>query len=212
MKSHIVHMLQAQCQVHHLVQLFVIDAEFVLGQAGGDAGVRVRADVRIDAQGHGGHLPHLARQGVDDLQLGRGLHVETGNAGLQREADLLVALAHTCEDDALRGEARVQRRLHLATAHTVGAEAPRSDLRENTGVVIRLDRIVHPEVRIAVQLLPHEVKRAAQQGQVVIVERGPQARKAFYREITLQHYLNRHLLKERRARALSSPFTRKEML
>ena len=37
-------------------------------------------------------------------------------------------------------------------------------------------------------------------------------RKTLYREITLQHYLNRHLLKERRARALSSPFTRKEIL
>ena len=71
---------------------------------------------------------------------------------------------------------------------------------------------MHPELRVAVQLRLHKVKRAAQQRQVVIVERGPQASKTFYREITLQHYLNRHLLKERRARALSSPFTRKEML
>ena len=212
MKPAILHVWQAQGQVHHLVELLVIDAKLVLRQAGRDPGVRVGPDVGVDAQAHRRHLPHPGGQFVEDLQLGRGLGVETRDPGAQRQADLLVALAHAGIDDALRRETGLQGSADLPTAHTVGAESARGDLREDARVEVRLDGIVHPEGRIAVQLRLHGVQRTTQKRQVVVVERRPQAPEALYREITLQHYSNRHLLKERRARALSSPFTRKEML
>ena len=212
MEPAILHVRQALRQVQHIVHLLVIDAELVLREAGGDAGMRVRPDIRVDAQAHRGHAAHLPRQFVDDLQLGRGFDVEAGDAGLQGEADLRIALAHAGIDDALRGEARLQRGADLAAAHAVGPEPAGSDLREDARIAVGLDRIVHPERGIAVQLRLDRVQRATQQRQVIIIERCPQAAEAVHREIALQHYSNRHLLKERRARALSSPRTRKEML
>ena len=212
MQAAVADVRQAQRQVHDLVELLVVDAELVLRQAGGDAGVRVRSDVGIDAQAHGRHDAHFARQGVDHLQLGRRLDVEAGDAGLQGDADLRVALADAREHDALRGEPRRQGGEHFAAAHAVGAEAPRRDLRQDPRVVVGLDGVVHAEVRVAVELGLHRIQRPPQQRQVVIVERRPHRGETLNREFALQHYSNRHLLKERRARALSSPFTRKEML
>ena len=164
MQPAVLHMAQGESQVHHAVHLLVVDAELVLRQARGDARVGVRPDIRVDAQAHGRHDPHLARQGVDHLQFRGRLHVEAGDARLQAEPDLVVALPHAGKHDALRREAGIQRGADFPAAHAVGAESARGNLRQDARIVVRLDGIVHPEVRIAVQLRLHRIEGAAQQG------------------------------------------------
>jgi hypothetical protein len=101
------------------------DAELVLGLAGGDLGVTAGRDVRIDPEGHLGLHAQFGGDLGDQVQLGLGLDIDLGDAGLQGELDLATGLADAGEDDALAGDAGGQGAAHLALGH-VSAPAPRS--------------------------------------------------------------------------------------
>ena len=212
MQPAIAHVRQAQREIHHLVHLLVVDPELILGQARGNPGVGMCPDVWIDAQAYRRHAAQLARDLVDDLELRGGLHVETRDALLQGITNLRIALAHAGENNTLRREAGRDRSPYFSPAHAIGPEPARSDLRKNARIEIGLDRIVHAVRGITVQLTLHHIQRTPQQRQVVEIERRGNIPEPLYGEIAFQHHSNRPLLKERRARALSSPRTRKEML
>ena len=67
---------QLQRQTQHILHLLVVDAELVLGEAGGYVGMRVCSDVGVDTQAYGGLLSCRGRKFADDFQLRRGFDVE----------------------------------------------------------------------------------------------------------------------------------------
>ena len=59
------------------------DAEFVLGQAGGDVGMGMCPDVGIDAEADTSNTILKGCQFIDDLQFGDTLYIEAPDTGLQ---------------------------------------------------------------------------------------------------------------------------------
>ena len=129
-----------------------------------------RVCVRVHAKAHGGNHALGFGQGVDDAQLGCGFYVEAADAGFQTQEDFPIGLSYTCEDDVLCAEARVQRRLHLAAAYAVGAEAGRGNLLQQFGVMVGFHGIVHLPRGLVFQLRLDGVQRFLQEGYVVVIE------------------------------------------
>ena len=186
MHPHQLHVPQRGQQGHHRVQVGQVDAEFVLVKPRGDVVVRVGVHVGVEAQGHPRRAVLAGGQRVDDLQLGHGLHVEAENVVVQRQVDFPVGLAHPGKDDALRRDARVDGRLYLAAAHAVGPEAGPPHLAQDGRVHVRLQRVMHAEVRLA-RLPPHLVHGGTQHVHVIIVKRSLQLPELVEREISFQH-------------------------
>ena len=70
------------------VHVLHTDTEFVFSQTGGDIGVRMRPDIRIDTESDISDLILSGSQFVDDFQFGDRLYIETEDAIFQSEVDL----------------------------------------------------------------------------------------------------------------------------
>ena len=95
------------------------DAELVLSQTGGDVGVCVRPDIRIQTEGHTCHFPFGCCQLIDNLQFGNALDVEAENVVVETNIDFPVALADTSVDDFLAVETCTHAGLYFSAADTV---------------------------------------------------------------------------------------------
>ena len=181
------HVVQAKRKLQYTRELLVVDAEFVLRQAGGDVGVGMGTDVRVDPEAYRRHDALGCGQFVNHHQLRRGLHVETGDAKVQAKVDFLVTLANAGEDYLRRLEACVYRGANLAAAHAVRAKAVRRNCLQDTLVVVGLYRIVHPVIRILPEDILDGIQGAAEEGHVVIIERRTETLELLYWESTFKH-------------------------
>ena len=176
-----------QGHAEHALELFVVDAELVLGKAGGDVGVGVRAYVGIDTQAHRSRPAHAGGYGAYHLELGGGLHIEASYAAFEGEPYLRVALSDPGEEYASRREPGGKRSPYLASAHAVGTQAPAGYLAEYHRIEVGLHGIVHPVFGIPGGLCLHLVEGARQHGKVVIIERSLPTEEALQRKLTLKH-------------------------
>jgi hypothetical protein len=105
------------------------DAELVLAQAGRDVRVRPRIDVRVHPERDRRADAHAASHDRDPGELARALDVEHAHARLERERDLVVALADAAEDDLARIAPRLHDAVELARDLISGRaeQGPRQD-------------------------------------------------------------------------------------
>ena len=118
------------------------DAEFVLGEAGCDLGMRARVDVRVDAERHRRGAAEVLRYACERAQLIGALDIDLADAGGERMRQLLLRLADAGEDDALGRNPGGKRAGKLALADDVGAGAEAAEKAEHGEMVVRLDRVV----------------------------------------------------------------------
>ena len=180
----VLHLLSHADDVEHVAHR---DAELVLGQSGGDVGMRVSTHVGIDAQADARHLSLRGGQLVDDLQLGDALHVEAEDVGVEAEVDFPIALAHAGVDNLRGREPRAEGGTNLSAADAVGAEPRLAYDAEHLRVGVGLHGVVHVEPLMLPALVVDGGKRLAQQGRVVVVERSLALGELFYGECTFNH-------------------------
>ena len=99
------------------------------------------------------------------------LYVETSDVCIERQIDLPISLADTCEDDLLCRETSLETGLYLATAHTVTAQASLIDDAEYGWINICLHCIVYAETLVLASLSIDGIQRLLKERFIVIVER-----------------------------------------
>ena len=147
-----------------------IDAELVFLQAGGDVRVRLRIDIRVDANGDARHLVLLAGYQVEQFQLGSGFDIEAMDAGVQRHLHFLGGLADTGEHYLLRVATGTQHACQFAAGDDVeaGAEA-REDVQDGN-VGVGLDRVADL-VRVVTESIDETLVVLFQRGARVDIQR-----------------------------------------
>ena len=120
--------------------LLDVDAELVLLEPGGDVGMGLGVDVRIDPQGHPGLELKASGDAVDLLQfLGR-LQVEQQDVRLEGRLDLLGLFAHPGIDDLPRVHPGRQRPVEFAAGDDVGPGAQPAEQPQNRQVGVGFHR------------------------------------------------------------------------
>ena len=163
------------------------DTKLVLGQSGGDVGVRVGSHVGVQAEGHAGRLSLGSCQLVDDLQLRNALYVEAEDVVVESEVNLPITLAYAGEDDFRAGEACLHTGFYLAAAYAVGSQSSLTDNLQQLGVGIGLDGVVYHESLVSASLVVNGAQRLAQQFCIVIVEGSLYLLQLLYRELSFCH-------------------------
>ncbi len=120
--------------------LLDVDAELVLLEPGGDVGMGLGVDVRVDAQGHPGLELEAAGDAVDLLQLLGGLQVEQQDARLEGRLDLLGLFAHPGIDDFGRVHPGRQGPVEFAAGDDVGPGAQPGEEPQDGQVGVGLHR------------------------------------------------------------------------
>ena len=108
---------------YHFLHVLHGDAELVLGESGCDVCMSMSANIRVDAEGYIGGLARSNSQLLYNLQFGNRLHVEAGDAFLQSEVNLPVALAYAGIHHLVSRKACFDSRLYFAATHAVGTKA-----------------------------------------------------------------------------------------
>ncbi len=121
---------------HSLFQKCDVDAEFILGQAGGDVVVRVGVDMGIDSQGHIRSLVLHSRYTGYDLDFLYRLDVETSYIVVDGPGDLLVGLSNARIVYVLCRESGLDGSIDFIAAHAVGTEPMRGDDAQYLGVCV----------------------------------------------------------------------------
>ena len=187
MQAHKLDMPEAKGKTQDAFELLVVDAELVFGKAGGDVGMGVGSDVRIDPEAHRSRFPGLSGKLVDDLKLGGGLHIEAADALLKGIVNLPVALPHPGEHYAFRSKSRIEGSLDLPAAHAVSPKSERGYFLEDDRVEIGLYCIMHLCSGQDSRRFGHLAEGAAQKVEVVVIERRAQRGEPFYRKNTFKH-------------------------
>ena len=151
--------------------LLVGDAELTVGLTRVDAVVGLGVDVGVDTQRNVGHLAHLGREGVDQLQLLNRLAVDGENLLLDGIFQLLVAFAHAGVDDALGVEARLDGLAQLVARGAVDAQPVFADDGQQVVVVVGLDGVVDL-IAVFFRLVDDAFEGLAQERHVIEVKRG----------------------------------------
>src|SRR5690606_37009408 len=121
--------------------VFEIDPELVLALAGGDLGVGLGVDVRIDAHGDRRLAAQLAGDLVDVAKFGFGLGIQAVDALFKRIGDLLAGLADAGKG-ALAGIApSLDDAVEFAAGNDVETAAQSRDGGEHGEVGVGLDRV-----------------------------------------------------------------------
>src|SRR5690606_26850404 len=110
------------------------DAELVALEAGGDVGVGLRVDVRIDAQRDRRLLAEFAGDRVQVVELGGRFDVEAADAGLQRLAHLGTSLADAGEHHLVGTATGGEHAGELATRDDVETGAEAREYRQDAEV------------------------------------------------------------------------------
>jgi len=127
-------------------RIVVGDAELGFLEAGRDIGVRLRVDVRIDAQADRRFLAALARHFVEAFEFGGGFDVEAEDAGIQRLFHFRRRLADAGEDDFLRIGTGGQDALQLTAGHNVETCAEAGEDIENGEIGIGFDGVADQRI------------------------------------------------------------------
>src|SRR6266542_4436440 len=133
--------LQAPRPAEDLARHSDVHSELVVLQAGRDVGMGLRVDVRIDAQGYPRGFPLPLSRGVNLLHLALRLHVEREEARGDPILDFLVRLAHTREDNPVRGETRLETGAQLPTRDDVRSRAQLCQETQDGQIRIGLGRV-----------------------------------------------------------------------
>ena len=75
-KLHIVHF---ECTVYHLIHVLHADTKLVLCKSGGDIGMGMCTDIRIDAESYSGNFSFCCCQLVDYFQFWNRLYIKAEN-------------------------------------------------------------------------------------------------------------------------------------
>ena len=118
--------------------LLDVDPELVLLEPGGNVGMGLGVDVRIDPQGHPGLHLQPAGDAVDLLQFLGGLQVEQQDVRLEGRLDLLGLFAHPGIDDFRRVHPGRQRPVEFAAGDDVGPGAQPAEQPQNRQVGVGL--------------------------------------------------------------------------
>ncbi len=117
------------------------NAEFVLGLAGRDLGMRLRIDIRIDADRDSDAAPSARCDLRQQVEFRLGFDVDAQDAGLDRGGQFGGGLADPGKHDLLRRNAGGQHALQLAGRHHVGAGTESRQRRDHALIGIGLDRV-----------------------------------------------------------------------
>jgi len=153
--------LRAPVQCRGLIEWH---AEFRRLQAGGNVGVGLRIDIRVDAHGDGGLLASLAGDLVQQFQFAGGFHIEAIDVVLQRRAHFRARLADARKHHLARIAAGREHALQLSAGHDVEPGAKLSKQLEDRQVRVGLDGIADAGIaagqRVAIAAVSGD-KRAA---------------------------------------------------
>ncbi len=116
-------------------------AELVLFESGGDVGVRLRIDIRVDAERDRRRrtvrLGHL----VDAREFGCRLDVEALDVGLERLLDLGAGLAHTGEHHLARVSPGREHACQFSARDDVETRAQFRENAQNSQIAVGFDRV-----------------------------------------------------------------------
>src|SRR4029077_14441010 len=124
------------------------NAEFVLGFAGRDLGMRLWIDIRIDAHRNVGGMAFGDGDRGQKLKLGFGFDIDAEDAVLDREVEFTSSLADARENDPLRLNASGARAKKVAFGHKHGGGAKPSERGDDRLVGIRLQRVTNKRIDI----------------------------------------------------------------
>ena len=118
--------LELRCTAIDLAGALDGDAKLVLAQAGGDVGVCLGEDIRVDAQRDAGLLAQGLCAFGEEFEFGLALDVEEENVGVESGVHLPGLLADAGEDDARDGfRCGAAHALQLAAGDDVESAAER---------------------------------------------------------------------------------------
>ncbi|CDE34890.1 unknown [Leyella stercorea CAG:629] len=103
-------------------------------------------DIRIDSESNISSLVGCHCQLFDNLQFGNRFDIETGNALLQSEINLPIALAHACIHHLVSRKTCLDSRLNFAATHAVGTKTILADDTQYLRIGICFHGIVNVEV------------------------------------------------------------------
>ena len=132
-------------------------AEFVLGLAGGDLGVRFRIDIGIDTKSDAGGSATAARDLAQGAKFGLGLDVKAENAGAERKGHFGARFADAREDDLFGRNASRQRAMDLALRDHVGTGAKPRQRANDRDIGVSLDRVANERVAPGERLRKHVI-------------------------------------------------------
>ena len=133
------------------------NAEFVLRLAGRDLGVGPGVDIGIDADRDFDGTAFARGDFREEFELGFGFDVDTENALIDRQRELMAGLADTGEHDLVRGNASGPRPQQLAAGDDVGAGAEPGQRCDHRLVGIRLHRVADQRVDVGESLGKHPI-------------------------------------------------------
>ena len=116
-----------------------VDAELGLLHAGGNIGMGLRIDVRVDAQADRRLFADAGGDLVERGQFLVGLDVEHQDAGVERVFDFLFLFADSRKDDLLRIAAGFERAKQLAAGNDIEAASLLGECPQQRHVGIGLD-------------------------------------------------------------------------
>src|SRR5262245_3032239 len=149
-----------------------VDPELARGDTGGEVLVAAPGNVGIQSYGHLRHPTERSGGRRDFLQLLERLDVQRADAGLDRRANLVLALANAGEDDSIGGDPSPKALRQLAAGDDVGAELLLCDDAEDGKRVVGLDRVAG-QVRDAGERRFERSDPFTEAVEVVRVERRP---------------------------------------
>ena len=120
------------------------DTELVAAQPGGNVGVGLGVDVRIDPQRDRRHLAHLRGDGSEPLELGSGFDIEAANPRLECLAHFGRGLADAGEHDLPGLAPGSQHARQFAARDDVETRTEAREEVEHGEVGVGLDRIEDP--------------------------------------------------------------------
>ena len=138
------------------------DTKLVLSQTRGDVGMGVGTNIRIQTERYASHFSFGCCEFVDNLEFGDAFYVEAENVVIEAKIDFPIALAYTCINNLIIGEARLERSFDLAATHAIGSKTCLADDAEHTGVGVGLDGIVNHKALVLARLVVDSLQRAAQ--------------------------------------------------
>ena len=165
------YILHFQSHIDHPVHVLHTDTEFVFSQTGGDIGVRMRPDIRIDTESDISDLILSGSQFVDDFQFGDRLYIETEDAIFQSEVDLPIRFPDSGKNDFIGRESGTDSGTDFSATHAVCSHSAFTDNGKYFRIGIRLHGIMYGIARIFGNLLVNSRQCITQHFRIIIIER-----------------------------------------
>ena len=138
------------------------DTKLIFSQTSGDVGMGVGSNVRIQAERYACHFALGCCEFVDYLEFGDAFYVEAENVVIEAKIDFPIALAYTCINNLVVGEACLERSFNLAATNAISSKTCLADDAEHTRVGVGLDGVVHHKALVLACLFVDSLQRLAQ--------------------------------------------------